>query len=121
MEKETKEDRKYAIIATRILEEKDFKKIPDGIKDLVSYYRNLMSTEEGVARSIVPWVEKTDIYDGYLKHIQGIGPVLSANLIGAVVFALIMMAAFAFVIWDIVSVFAIYHARKKGTIVKRTD
>lgn len=81
MEKETKEDRKYAIIATRILEEKDFKKIPDGIKDLVSYYRNLMSTEEGVARSIVPWVEKTDIYDGYLKHIQGIGPVLSANLI----------------------------------------
>ena len=43
------------------------------------------------------------------------------NLLGAVVFALIMMAVFAFVIWDIVSVFAIYHARKKGTIVKRTD
>ena len=43
------------------------------------------------------------------------------NLLGAVVFALIMMAVFAFVIWDIVSVFAIYHARRKGTIVKRTD
>ena len=43
------------------------------------------------------------------------------NLLGAVVFALIMMAAFAFVIWDIVSVFAIYYARKKGTIVKRTE
>jgi hypothetical protein len=78
---ETKEDRKYAIIATRILEEKEFSKVPDGIKDLVSYYRNLKATEEGVARSIVPWVEKTDIYKEYLKHIQGIGPVLSANLI----------------------------------------
>ena len=43
------------------------------------------------------------------------------NLLGAVVFALIMMAVFAFVIWDIVSVFAIYHARRKGTIEKRTD
>ena len=78
---ETKEDRKYAIIATRMLEEKDFGKIPDGIKDLASYYRNLKTTEEGVARSIVPWVEKTYIYKEYLKHIQGIGPVLSANLI----------------------------------------
>ena len=43
------------------------------------------------------------------------------NLLGAVVFALIMMAVFAFVIWDIVSVFAIYHARRKGKIVKRTE
>ena len=43
------------------------------------------------------------------------------NLLGAVVFALIMMAVFAFVIWDIVSVFAIYHARRKGNIVKGTE
>ena len=43
------------------------------------------------------------------------------NLLGAVVFALIMMAVFAFVIWDIVSVLAIYHARKKGTIVREAD
>ena len=40
------------------------------------------------------------------------------NLLGAVVFALIMMAVFAFVIWDIVSVLAIYHAGKKGTVAK---
>jgi hypothetical protein len=78
---ETKEDRKYAIIATRMLEEKDFGKIPDGIKDLASYYRNLKTTEEGVARSIVPWVERTDIYKQYLKHIQGIGPILCANIV----------------------------------------
>ena len=78
---ETKEDRKYAIIATRMLEEKDFGKIPDGIKDLVSYYRNLKATEEGVARSIVPWIERTDIYRQYLKHIQGIGPILCANIV----------------------------------------
>ena len=78
---ETKEDRKYAIIATKILEEKDFSKVPDGIKDLVSYYRNLKATEEGVAKSIVPWVEETDIYKEYLKHIQGIGPILCANIV----------------------------------------
>ena len=81
---ETKEDRKYAQIATRILEEKEFSKVPDGIKDLVSYYRNLKTTEEGVARSIVPWVEKTDIYREYLKHIQGIGPILCANIVAMV-------------------------------------
>ena len=43
------------------------------------------------------------------------------NLLGAIVFMLIMMAVFAFVIWDIVSVLAIYHARKKGTVVKEAD
>ena len=43
------------------------------------------------------------------------------NLLGAIVFTLIMMAVFAFVIWDIVSVLAIYYAEKKGTIEKRTD
>ena len=43
------------------------------------------------------------------------------NLLGAIVFTLIMMAVFAFVIWDIVSVFAIYHARRKGNIVKGTE
>jgi hypothetical protein len=29
-----------------------------------------------------------------------------------------MMAVFAFVIWDIVSVLAIYYAEKKGTVAK---
>ena len=80
-EKDDKKERLYATIATRLLEEKDFGKIPDGIKDLVSYYRNLLTTEEGVARSIVPWVAKTSIYKEYLQHIRGIGPILSANLI----------------------------------------
>ena len=40
------------------------------------------------------------------------------NLLGAIVFTLIMMAVFAFVIWDVVSVLAIYHAGKKGTVAK---
>ena len=43
------------------------------------------------------------------------------NLLGVIAFSLVMMAVFAFVIWDIVSVLAIYHARKKGTIVRRTE
>lgn len=43
------------------------------------------------------------------------------NLLGAIVFTLIMMAVFAFVIWDIVSVLAIYYAEKKGTIVREAD
>lgn len=76
-----KEKRIYARIATAILEEKDPKAIPNGIRDLVLYYRNLKATEDGVARSVVPWVEKTDIYNKYLKHIYGIGPILAANLI----------------------------------------
>ena len=76
-----KKERLYATIATRLLEEEDFEKIPSGIKDLVSYYKNLIATEEGVARSIVPWVSKIPIYTEYLRHIRGIGPILSANLI----------------------------------------
>ena len=43
------------------------------------------------------------------------------NLLGAIVFTLIMMAVFAVVIWDIVSVLAIYYAEKKGTIVREAD
>ena len=43
------------------------------------------------------------------------------NLLGVIAFSLVMMAVFAFVIWDIVSVWAIYHARKKGAVVKEAD
>ena len=43
------------------------------------------------------------------------------NLLGVIAFSLVMMAVFAFVIWDVVSVLAIYHARKKGTIVREAD
>ena len=42
------------------------------------------------------------------------------NLLGVIAFSLVMMAVFAFIIWDIVSVLAIYHARKKGMIVRRS-
>ena len=40
------------------------------------------------------------------------------NLLGVIAFTLVMMAVFAFVIWDIVSVWEIYHAGKKGTVAK---
>ena len=43
------------------------------------------------------------------------------NLLGVIAFSLVMMAVFAFVIWDVVSVLAIYYAEKKGTIVKEAD
>ena len=43
------------------------------------------------------------------------------NLLGVIAFSLVMMAVFAFVIWDIVSVLAIYYAEKKGAVVKEAD
>ena len=43
------------------------------------------------------------------------------NVLGVIAFSLMMMAVFAFVIWDVVSVLAIYHAEKKGTIVREAD
>ena len=43
------------------------------------------------------------------------------SLLGVIVCTLIMMAVFAFVIRDIVSVLAIYYAEKKGTTVRRTE
>ena len=79
--KETNEDKKYAKAATLLLAEKDEKKVPVEIRDMFLYYKNLAKTEDGLAKSIVPWIEGTDIYQKYLSHIRGIGPILTANLI----------------------------------------
>ena len=76
-----KVDRKFASAATLLVNEKDEKKVPVDVRDLYKYYKNLIITEEGIAKSIVPWVSETGIYEKYLKHIRGIGPILSANLI----------------------------------------
>lgn len=73
--------KKFAAIATAIIKEKDRTKVPKEIVGLVSYYNNLKATEEGIARSIVPWILKQPIYTEYLDHLTGIGPILSANLV----------------------------------------
>lgn len=79
--KKKAEEKKFSKAATLLLSEKIESKVPEGIRDLYLYYKRLNDTEEAISRSIVPWVSETDIYKSYLKHIQGIGPILAANLI----------------------------------------
>ena len=81
---EPKIDKKFARAATLLLAEKDEKKVAMEIRDLYKYYQNLAMTENGISKSIVPWVSGTGIYKEYLKHIRGIGPILSANLISMI-------------------------------------
>lgn len=81
---EPKIDKKFARAATLLLAEKDEKKVAMEIRDLYKYYQNLAMTEDGISKSIVPWVSDTGIYKEYLKHIRGIGPILSANLISMI-------------------------------------
>lgn len=78
-EKNVEEDRKYAKIADDLLSGKF---IPDpSIEPMVRYYANLEKTENELTKSITSWITHFEVYEKYLKHIHGIGPVLSANLI----------------------------------------
>ncbi|PYB68144.1 hypothetical protein DMB44_05335 [Thermoplasma sp. Kam2015] len=72
-------EKRFAKLATWIIE----KKVPPdpAIDPILKYFMDLKNTEENLSRSIVPWVAKMPIYEHYLKHIKGIGPILSANLI----------------------------------------
>ncbi len=79
--KHDKYDRLYASIATAVVKAKDDTDIPMDIVGLVEYYRNLKATEDSISRKIVPWISDHPVYDGYLSHIQGIGPMFAANLI----------------------------------------
>ena len=91
----------------------EYRKPREGKKDKVRIEVKYSNQEWAVILSVAAFM-------AYLVAAQN-NTEYPTNLLGAVVFALIMMAAFAFVILDIVSVFAIYYARKKGTIVKRTE
>jgi len=77
-----KYERKYASIATDMIDGKY--SIPDGIRPLVHYCISLANTEKELVAGITAWVSGHPIYSGYLKHIAGIGPVLSANLISMI-------------------------------------
>ena len=76
---ETKEDKKFAKMATWLIEKK-VKADPE-VEGLIQYYGNLKTTEDAIARRIAAWITHYPIYEQYLDHIQGIGPVFSANLI----------------------------------------
>ena len=52
---------------------------------------------------------------------NGVSTQYKGNLMGAVAGAYLMLATFVYVIWFFMSTWAIYHERKKGTIVRRTD
>ena len=74
-----KNERIYAKLATLIVEKK-IQPVP-AIDPLLRYFVELKNTEDDLSRAVVPWVSRMPIYDQYLKHIKGIGPILSANLI----------------------------------------
>ena len=77
-----KEDRIYAKVADELLSGKI---MPDpSIEPMVNYYKNLEKTEDELTKSIGSWITHFDIYNDYLKHIRGIGPILSANLISMI-------------------------------------
>ncbi len=52
---------------------------------------------------------------------NGVSMQYKGNLMGAVAGAYLMLAIFVYVIWFFMSTWAIYHARKKGTVVKEAE
>ena len=52
---------------------------------------------------------------------NGVSAQYKGNLMGAVAGAYLMLAIYVYVIWFFMSTWAIYHERKKGTIVRRTE
>ena len=52
---------------------------------------------------------------------NGVSVQYKGNLVEAVAGAYLMLAIFVYVIWFFMSTWAIYHARKKGTIVREAD
>ena len=52
---------------------------------------------------------------------NGVSVQYKGNLVEAVAGAYLMFAIFFYAVWFFVSEWAIYYARKKGTIVKRTE
>ena len=78
-ENEEKYEKKFARIATAIVRSKD--PVDQEIVGIKEYYANLKSTEDAIARRVAAWIKHHPIYNTYLEHIQGIGPIFSANLI----------------------------------------
>lgn len=76
---EQKEERKFAKIAELLVSGKVA--VDPEIFALVEYFRNLKTTEDTIAHRIAGWITHHPIYEEYLSHIQGIGPIFSANLI----------------------------------------
>lgn len=74
-----KEDRLFAKYATYFVSDK--LPVPEELNDLVSYHRDLEGVERRIEKTVQSRINNYDIYTKYLKHIKGIGPMFSANLI----------------------------------------
>ena len=81
-EKTDVNDRKFAQIAEKIISGKIVQ--DPSIVSLIKYYKDLQMTEDNLGKSIGSYVNNFEIYSKYLKHISGIGPILSANLISMI-------------------------------------
>ncbi len=85
-EKETKknekEERLFAKIADDLIADK--REIPSGVLDLVDFEKKTMELEKFIEKKVQSHIGEYDIYNKYLKHIMGIGPMFSANLIAMI-------------------------------------
>jgi len=81
-QKEKKVPKRYAIKAKEIIEHPET--APPIMQPLLKHYNDLVQTEENLKKQIEELIKKEPIYKEYLKHIKGIGPILTANLIALI-------------------------------------
>jgi len=55
--------------------------IPEDMRVMIWFYTRLLDTEHTFQRKLQSMVSEQPIYNNYLKHIRGIGPVFAANLL----------------------------------------
>jgi len=81
-QKTKKIPKKYTQMAKEMIEHPET--TPPLLQPLLKHYNDLVQTEENLKKQITDLVKDEHIYKYYLKHIKGIGPILSANLISLV-------------------------------------
>ena len=93
----------------------EYRKPREGKKDKV-WMKVLFSNQEWV----IIFLAAVSVSLGFFAS-NGVSAKYKGDLVGAVAGAYLMLTVFFYVIWFFLSTWAIYHARKKGTIVKRTE
>ena len=93
----------------------EYRKPREGKKDKV-WMKVLFSNQEWV----IIFLAAVSVSLGFFAS-NGVSAKYKGDLVGAVAGAYLMLTVFFYVIWFFLSTLAIYHARKKGTIVKRTE
>lgn len=79
VDEKTKEDKLFARYANAFV--KGELPVPQDIVDLLEYHKELQEEEGRIEHRVQSKIKDYDIYAQYLKHIRGIGPMFSANLI----------------------------------------